>query len=228
MKSNAALMSMLLLAFASTPGWALSRSATAIAAGRVMGLPSEKLTNFELVFVRETAPCAVLRTHTLADGSFRLSSIRAGDYRVAVSNLPNGYGIKTMTAGVVDLLSNSVTVVASSQSQLLIEIARIEDIRHEKPPVVHVGSVLRSPCLIHQVKPAYPSQAKAAHIVGNVIMEVRTNRNGYVEEVTVVQGHPLLIQSAIGAVRQWRYVPVVFGGETVPVVTTVVVPFGSM
>ena len=93
--------------------------------------------------------------------------------------------------------------------------------------VVHVGDGLRSSCLIRQVKPVYPSQAKAANIVGNVILEVRTDRNGYVEDVTVVLGHPSLIQSAIDAVRQWRYVPVVLRGEAVPVVTTVVVPFGS-
>jgi periplasmic protein TonB len=80
---------------------------------------------------------------------------------------------------------------------------------------------------MHRVEPVDPSQAKAAHIVGNVILEVHTDRNGYVEDVTVVQGHPSLIQSAIEAVRQWRYVPVVLRGETVPVVITVVVPFGS-
>ena len=70
-------------------------------------------------------------------------------------------------------------------------------------------------------------QAKAARIVGNVIMEVRVDKNGYVEDVTVIKGHPLLNQSAVSAVRQWRYAPVVFYGTMVPVVTTVVVPFGS-
>jgi TonB family protein len=144
-----------------------------------------------------------------------------------VRGIPEGYGITRMTAGGLDLLFNSVRLVASTQTQVLIEVARVEDLRREKSSVVHVGDGLRSSCLIHQVKPVYPSQAKAAHIVGNVIMEVRTDRNGYVEDVTVLQGHPSLIHSAIDAVRQWRYVPVVFGGETVPVVTTVVVAFGS-
>jgi len=58
-------------------------------------------------------------------------------------------------------------------------------------------------------------------------MSIGVDKNGYVEDVTVVQGHPSLIQPAIDAVRQWRYLPVVLRGETVPVVTTVVVPFGS-
>jgi hypothetical protein len=64
-----------------------------------------------------------------------------------------------------------------------------------------LGHGLRSSCLIHQVKPAYPSQAKAAHIVGNVIMSVRLDENGYMKDVMVIEGHSLLIQPAIDAVR---------------------------
>jgi len=107
------------------------------------------------------------------------------------------------------------------------QLAPLEEIRRRKSSFVRVGDDLRSPCLIRQIKPVYPSQAKAARIVGNVIMEVRVDKNGYVEDVTVIKGHPLLNQSAVSAVRQWRYAPVVFYGTMVPVVTTVVVPFGS-
>jgi len=220
-------MWMFLLAIASASGTALPQSPPATVVGRVMGLPNENVANFELLFVRDTAPCAMLRTHTLADGSFRLSSVRAGDYRVAVTGLPEGHGIRRMTAGGLDLLSNSVRVVASNQTQVLIEVARVEDLRREKSSVVRVGDGLRSSCLIHKVEPVYPSKAKAAHIVGNVILEVRLDKNGHVENVMVIKGHPLLIQSAIDAVRQWRYAPVILRGEMVPVVTTVVVPFGS-
>ncbi len=226
MKLTKSLLLMLLLVTALAPGSALPQSATALVAGRVLGLPKENPTSFQVALASVHAPCSFLQTRT-ADGSFRFSSVRAGDYRVAVSGLPEGYGIKTMTAGVVDLLSNSVKLVASTETPVLIELARVEDLRREKSSVLHVGDGLRSPCLIHQVKPVYPSRAKVEHIVGNVIMEVHTDRNGYVEDVTVVQGHPLLTHSAIDAVRQWRYVPVVLRGETVPVVTTVVVPFGS-
>jgi TonB family protein len=227
MKSNKSVLLMLLLVMALSPASALPQSATATVGGRVVGLPNENATSFQVALASEQAPCSFLQTHALADGSFRFLSARAGDYRVAVSGLPEGYAIKKMTAGEVDLLVNPIRLVASTQTRVLIEVARIEDIHREKSSVVHVGIGLRSSCLIHQVKPVYPSQAKVAHIVGNVILEVRTDRNGYVEDVTVVQGHPSLIQSAIDAVRQWRYVPVVSRGEMVPVVTTVVLPFGS-
>ena len=88
-----------------------------------------------------------------------------------------------------------------------------------------VGSLLRQPCIIHQVKPLYSSQAKAAHIVGNMILSIYVDRDGYVQDVMAVQGHPLLVQSAINAVRQWRYAPFVFLGTRFPAKTTVVLPF---
>jgi len=108
----------------------------------------------------------------------------------------------------------------------LIEIARIEDIRRGKSSVLRVGGGLRSLCLIHEVTPIYPSQAKAAHIVGNVILSIRFDENGYANDVRVIDGHPLLIQSAVHGVRQWRYAPFVFQGTIIPGITTVVLPFG--
>ena len=225
MKSYHLLLLTLFLVLAPQSG--PSQSVAPIVVGRVMGLQKGNVASFQVVLVSDGPPCSVLETHTQLDGTFRTSPVRAGNYRLAVSGLPDGYGIKTMTAAGLDLLFNSVRVVTSTPTQVLIELAPLEEIRRRKSSFVRVGDGLRSPCLIRQIKPVYPSQAKAARIVGNVIMEVRVDKNGYVEDVTVIKGHPLLNQSAVSAVRQWRYAPVVFYGTMVPVVTTVVVPFGS-
>src|SRR5262249_47236654 len=136
-------------------------------------------------------------------------------------------GIKRMTAGALDLLFDSVRVAASTRKEVVIEIAGLDEIRRGKSSGEHVGDGLRSHCLVHQVKTVYPSQAKAARIVGNVIMSVGVDKNGYVEDVMVVQGHRFLTQAAIDAVRQWRYVPFVFRGTMVPVKTTIVLSFPS-
>jgi TonB family protein len=192
-----------------------------------MGLANRNIASFQVVLVSDGPPCSVQETHVQLDGTFRISPVRTGNYRVAVSGLPDGYGIKTMTAAGLDLFFNSVRVVTSTPTQVLIELAPLEEIRRTKSSVVRVGDSLHSSCLIRQIKPVYSSQAKAARVVGNVIMEVRVDKNGYVEDVTVIKGHPLLNQSAVSAVRKWRYAPVVFYGTMVPVVTTVVVPFGS-
>ena len=226
MKSNELLLLILMPFIGLAPRQALSQSAVAMVNGRVMGLPNGNVASFQVMLVSDGAPCAVLQTHPLADGSFRFSSVRSGEYRVAVIGLPEAYGIATMTAGALDLLFNPVRVVASTQ--ILIEVAPLEEIRRGQLSVARVGNggLHRSPYLIHQVKAVYPSQAKTARIVGNVILSIGLDKNGYVEDAMVVQGHPLLVQSAINAVRQRRYVPTVLYGEPVRIKTTVIVPFG--
>jgi protein TonB len=129
-----------------------------------------------------------------------------------------------MTAGRVDLLFDSMKIVASAPNQVVIEIARGEEIRRKQVIGSFGGSQL---CVIHQVKPLYSPQAKAAHIVGNVILSIDIDRDGYVKDVMVVQGHPLLVQSAIDAVRQWRYAPFVFLGARLPIKTSVLLSFGT-
>jgi len=226
MKSNESLLLMLLLVITLAPREALPQSATAMIAGRIGGLPKESVASFQVALASDHAPCPFLQTHTTADGSFRFSSVRSGDYRVAVTGLPEGYGIKAITADGLDLLFNSVRLVSSTQTQVLIEVARVEDLRRQKSSVVRVGDDLRSFCVIHKVKPVYPAQEKAAHIVGSVILSIRFDENGNVNDVRVIEGHPLLIQSAVHAVRQWRYAPFVFHGTIIPGITTVVLPFG--
>ena len=224
MKSNQSLLLMLMLFVGLAPGSALPQSVTATVTGRVIGLPSGNVPSFEVLLVSDRAPCAVLKTQALTDGSFRFSSVRAGNYFVAIEGLrlPDGYGINSMTAGGVDLLFNSMKTVASAPTQVLIEVARVEEIRRQQV----IGSLGQQSCVIHQVKPLYSSQAKAAHIVGNVILSVDIDRDGYVQDVMAVRGHPLLVQSAINAVRQWRYAPFVFHGTRIPIKTTVILPFG--
>jgi hypothetical protein len=161
MKSNAALIWMLLLAITSAPRSALSQSATATVAGRVMGLPNENVANFELVFVSDTA---VRRTANPYTGRWIVSLIirSCGRLSRCLQRLFDGYGIRSMTAGGLDLLFNSVRLVASTQTEVLIEVARLEDLRLEKSSVLRVGDGLRSLCLMHKVEPVYPSQARAA------------------------------------------------------------------
>ena len=50
-------------------------------------------------------------------------------------------------------------------------------------------------------------------------------REGTIENLQVVSGHPLLVRAAIEAVRQWRYRPYVLNGEPVEVETQVTVNF---
>ena len=50
-------------------------------------------------------------------------------------------------------------------------------------------------------------------------------KDGTVTQLEVISGHPLLVQSALGAVRRWRYQPTLLNGEPVEVDTTITVNF---
>ncbi|HEV8523392.1 MAG TPA: TonB family protein [Terriglobales bacterium] len=79
--------------------------------------------------------------------------------------------------------------------------------------------------LINQVKPAYPAIAKNARIQGSVVLQAVISKQGSIENLRAVSGHPMLIPSAMEAVRQWRYKPYYLNGEPVEVETTVTVNF---
>jgi protein TonB len=78
-----------------------------------------------------------------------------------------------------------------------------------------VGGKVRPPKLIHEVRPAYPPLARQARIAGTVKIEAVLATDGTVQALRAVSGHPLLVQAALDAVRQWRYEPTLL--NTVPV-----------
>lgn len=79
--------------------------------------------------------------------------------------------------------------------------------------------------LASSVPADYPALARAARVQANVVLQVEISLQGRVQNVSVVSGHPLLNDAAMQAVRQWTYKPFVLNGQTVPVTTTVTVPF---
>ncbi len=79
--------------------------------------------------------------------------------------------------------------------------------------------------LLKRIDPPYPSMAKIAHIQGDVVLQATISKQGTIENLRGVSGHPILIQAAMEAVRQWRYRPYELNGEPVEVETTVTVRF---
>jgi periplasmic protein TonB len=79
--------------------------------------------------------------------------------------------------------------------------------------------------LIHRVLPEYPPLARTAHISGVVRLRAIIATDGSVRELSVLSGSPLLVQSALAAVREWRYRPTRLNGEAVEVETLITVNF---
>ena len=93
------------------------------------------------------------------------------------------------------------------------------------PSRIRVGGNVQKANIISQIKPRYPRLARQARISGQVVLEAIISRAGLVENLKVVKGHPLLIQSALQAVKQWRYKPTVLNGTPVEVITRITVNF---
>ena len=90
---------------------------------------------------------------------------------------------------------------------------------------IRVGGQVQPPRVVNQTRPIYPPLARQARIQGVVRLEGVIAKDGSVIELKVVSGHPLLIQSALDAVKQWRYQPTMLNGSPVEVITTIDVNF---
>jgi len=93
------------------------------------------------------------------------------------------------------------------------------------PSRTRVGGAVQRTKLRHSVQPDYPEEAKKAGIEGTVRLHVILTKEGSVEQIQVVSGHPLLVKAALDAVRLWRYEPTLLNGEPVEVETEVDVVF---
>jgi protein TonB len=69
--------------------------------------------------------------------------------------------------------------------------------------------------------PQYPPIAKAARIQGTVVLKVEISTTGIVQELNVISGPPELQQSALEAVKTYRYKPYLLDSEPVIVETQV-------
>jgi protein TonB len=79
--------------------------------------------------------------------------------------------------------------------------------------------------LIRRVQPTYPALARSARIQGTVMLQAVISKQGRIENLIVLAGHPMLVPAAIDAVRQWHYRPYILNNEPVEVETQITVNF---
>jgi periplasmic protein TonB len=93
------------------------------------------------------------------------------------------------------------------------------------PQRVRVSQGVSTGLLIRKVNPTYPPLARQARIQGTVVLHAVISKDGSIEGLTLISGHPMLAPAAIEAVKQWRYKPYLLNGEPVEVDTEVLVNF---
>ena len=93
------------------------------------------------------------------------------------------------------------------------------------PHRIHSGGEVEQALLVHRVEPRYPTLARQIRLEGTVRLHAVIGVDGSVRELEIESGHPLLVNAALDAVRQWRYRPTRLNGEPVEVDTTITVIF---
>jgi TonB family protein len=96
-----------------------------------------------------------------------------------------------------------------------------------KTPVIRerqkVSEMQQMAQLINRVEPRYPAIAIQIHREGRVELHAFISTTGTIESLEVLSGDPLFIQSALAAVREWRYRPTILNGHPVEVDTHITV-----
>jgi TonB family protein len=93
------------------------------------------------------------------------------------------------------------------------------------PQRVRVSQEVMEGFVLKQVQPQYPPLARQANIQGQVVLQALIGKDGTIQTVHVVSGNSMLTDSALEAVRQWRYKPYFLNGEPVEVETSIKVNF---
>ena len=102
--------------------------------------------------------------------------------------------------------------------------------KNEKPielpqPQAHVPADVMEKLVTHRVDPDYPAAARPAKLQGVIVLEVVVGRDGSVVDVHALNGPEVLAQSAMEAMRWWRFEPYRVEGKAVVVETTMAVEF---
>jgi len=93
------------------------------------------------------------------------------------------------------------------------------------PQRVRVSQGVTQGLVIRKVQPTYPPLARQARIQGQVVLQAEISKDGAIQNLRLISGHPMLAPAAIEAVKQWRYKPYFLNGEPVEVETQITVNF---
>jgi protein TonB len=73
--------------------------------------------------------------------------------------------------------------------------------------------------------PAYPEEARASGVEGEVYLKIVINEDGSVGDIEVKKGEEPFVSAAIAAVKSWKYTPALLDGKPITVFRIIKVPF---
>jgi protein TonB len=91
--------------------------------------------------------------------------------------------------------------------------------------VVRISESDARKAAIKKVEPEYPAMARQVRMSGQVQVDVLIDANGSVEKCTVVKGNVLLSNSAVTALKKWRFTPFTSAGQPARAVASITFEF---
>jgi protein TonB len=148
------------------------------------------------------------------------------DPRLVEGGIPGGLPAGLVTGGTAGLFNGGIAMAPPPPPPPPAQVAKAAT---SPPPVVtrqvSVGGDVQAAMLVKQVPPVYPLAARRARITGSVILTAVIATDGTIKNLSVVSGHPLLVQAAMKVVPQWIYRPTILNGEPMEVITQIEVRF---
>jgi TonB family protein len=167
---------------------------------------------------------------TTTDGKFTFVNLPAGEYILRIekpgfASLFREFNVQPDSKVERGLVLN----LGPAQEQGNVEAAEGERSAYPQPSnpqQLRIGGEAEEAKLINKVQPVYPTAAKAAGVRGKVLLDAVISANGVPQEIRVISSpSDDLTQSALDAVRQWRYSPTLLNGQPVEVVTEVTINY---
>jgi periplasmic protein TonB len=93
------------------------------------------------------------------------------------------------------------------------------------PEMRQVPPEVAQALLLDRVEPQYPAEARQQRVQGAVVLQAEISREGRVQKLKVISGDSALTESAMQAVRRWRYRPYSAEGRPIAMQTTITVNF---
>jgi protein TonB len=136
-----------------------------------------------------------------------------------------GSGARNQSQGQGDESAPSLAVGSANDRNLNGLMAGAGTVAKPSLSTMKISQGVSQGLVIKRVPPRYPSAALAFHAQGTVEIEVTINKEGNVTNPKVLSGSKIFVQSALDAVRQWRYKPYYLNGEPVEIQTQITIQF---
>lgn len=121
---------------------------------------------------------------------------------------------QSQNSGAPLILSLPETPISASgsvaiRSRSLVPVPNGENVSAEHGRNLQIGQ------LTNLIEPVYPPQAQQSHLEGTVKLHAVIGADGTIQSLQPVEGPEMLAQSAMTAVRQWKYSPTMLNGKAI-------------